>query len=252
MSAHMDSSGNGVLPVAEHRTVARVMSLLELVLTSGSQGVRLGELAALIDAPKSSVHGLAKGLVATGYFREDRGRYFIGPAVSTLLAVGPAALPSVFHHTLEQLTKTWNETSMLATLVGDSLVYVDSVEPRSVIRAAPHLHERLPLWPRSSGKVFLASMTQDRLERYLKRNPIALPHEQLMDELARVRESGNGFNIGESIAEHISIASPIVIGQAPTTLALAVVGPKSRMLDQSDQIAESVREAAASLSGQER
>jgi DNA-binding IclR family transcriptional regulator len=242
----MSTEGNA--PVAGHRTVARVMSLLELVLASDTQGVRLGELATLLDAPKSSVHGLAKGLVATGYFREDRGRYFIGPAVSTLLAAGGTDLSSVFHHTLEELTGRWEETSMVATLVGDSLVYVDSVAPRSVIRAVPHLHERLPLWPRSTGKVFLAAMNETRLDRYLRRNPIPMPRSRLLEELAQIRETGSGFNVGESIAEHISIASPILIGTAAPTIAIAVVGPRSRMEARVEDIAQSIREAAATLS----
>ena len=129
----MQKIGGGGSPAAEHRTVARVMSLLELVLASNPQGLSLGELSSMIAAPKSSVHGLAKGLVATGYFREDKGRYVVGPAVSTLLAVGPSALPAVYHHALEELTQKWGETSMLATLVGDSVVYIDTVE-------SPKLH----------------------------------------------------------------------------------------------------------------
>src|SRR5690349_21554125 len=101
----MATSSNGAaMPTAEHRTVARVMSILELVIASDPEGVRLADLSTILDAPKSSIHGLAKGLVATGYFREDRGRYFPGPAISTLLAVGPTALPSVYHHALEELT----------------------------------------------------------------------------------------------------------------------------------------------------
>jgi len=52
------------------------MAILEHVLASDADGVRLLDLSAAIDAPKSSVHGLAKGLVATGYFREERGRYW--------------------------------------------------------------------------------------------------------------------------------------------------------------------------------
>ncbi|UKA55205.1 IclR family transcriptional regulator [Arthrobacter sp. FW305-BF8] len=225
------------------------MSLLELVLTSTPQGLSLAQLASMIGAPKSSVHGLAKGLVATGYFREDKGRYVVGPAVSTLLAAGPSALPAVYHHALEELTQTWGETSMLATLVGDSVVYIDTVESPSIIRASPTLNERLPLWPRSSGKCFLAAMSPERLETYLRRNKtLPVGREQILDELSKVRETNTGFNIGESIADHISIASPIVNGTAPATLAIALVGPKSRMEENMDQIAKSVRQTAASLS----
>jgi len=234
---------------ADHRTVARVMSILELVLASDAQGMRLADLSTAIDAPKSTVHGLARGLVATGYFRDEHGRYFAGPAISSLIAVGPTAFPAVYHHALEQLTGKWNETSMLATLVGDSLVYLDSVESEAVIRAAPQLNKRLPLWPRSSGKCFLAFMEPKRLARYLRRNHRAPADAELVrGELAQIRESHIGTNIGATIADHIGIASPIIFGETPVTVAIALAGPKSRMQNHIDEMAESVRETVETLS----
>lgn len=236
-------------PAAEHRTVARVMSILELVLANDPQGVRLADLSASIDAPKSSVHGLAKGLVATGYFREDRGRYFAGPAISSLIAVGPSALPSVYRHGLEQLAEKWNETTMLATLVGDTVVYLDSVEPDNFIRAAPLLNKRLPIWPRSAGKCFLALMEPRKLESFLRRNRSA-PEDspQLRAELEEIRHRRIGYNIGDTIADHVGIASPIIVGQSPVTVAIAMAGPRSRMEGHIDEMGKSILDVVTSLS----
>src|ERR1700754_1087736 len=119
----------GDTPAAEHRTVARVMAILEVVVGSGSAGARLQGLPGAIQAPKSSIHGLAKGLVAEGYLREADGRYFLGPAVSALLASGAPHVPAVYRPTLERLSKEYGETTMLGSLVGDTLVYLDAVEP---------------------------------------------------------------------------------------------------------------------------
>ena len=240
---------NAAVPTADHRTVARVMSILELVLASDAQGMRLADLSTAIDAPKSTVHGLARGLVATGYFRDEHGRYFAGPAISSLIAVGPTAFPAVYHHALEQLTGKWNETSILATLVGDSLVYLDSVESEAVIRAAPQLNKRLPLWPRSAGKCFLAFMEPKRLEAYLRRNhPTPAEAELVRGELAQIRVTRIGMNIGSTIADHIGIASPILLAKAPVTVAIALAGPKSRMQDHIDEIAQSIRDTVEILS----
>jgi DNA-binding IclR family transcriptional regulator len=236
-------------PAAEHRTVARVMSILELVLSSERDGMRLADLSLAIDAPKSTVHGLAKGLVATGYFREERGRYFVGPAISSLIAAGPMIPSSVYHHALEELAGKWNETAMLATLVGDSVVYIDSVEPDVFIRAAPQLNKRLPIWPRSAGKCFLAFMEPKRLEAYLRRNcPDPDEAKRVRAELEQVRETRIGVNVGESIEGHIGIASPIFRGQTPPTLALVVSGLAFRMQDHVEEIARSVRDAVDALS----
>jgi DNA-binding IclR family transcriptional regulator len=214
----------------EHRTVARVMAILELAIRNDAQGIRLGDLALAVGAPKSSVHGLAKGLVATGYLREDGGRYLVGPAASTLIAIGPNALPVMYHHVLEELSAKSGETAMLASLVGDSVVYIDSVEPKAVMRVAPPINERLTIWPRAAGKCFLAFMEDGRLSQYLRRNfQDEVEAEQVRQELEKVRSTRLAFNLGGTVAEHVGIASPIFVGDAPVNIAIVLSGPKTRM-----------------------
>src|ERR1700755_2542830 len=157
----------GDTPASEHRTVARAMAILELVVGSDAAGVRLGDLSSSIRAPKSSVHGLAKGLVAEGYLREADGRYFLGPAISALLAAGAPNVPAIYRPTLDALSKRGGETTMIGSIVGDNLVYLDAVEPpQAFIRAVPAINQRLSLWPRSSGKCLLAFQDERRIEAY--------------------------------------------------------------------------------------
>src|SRR6478752_3221705 len=234
---------------AEHRTVARVMSILECVLASEDQGIRLGDLSAALEAPKSSVHVLAKGLIAAGYLREESGgHYFPGPAVSSLIAARPTTIKAVYHHSLVELATKWDETCMLASLVGDSMVYLDSVDSEAFIRATPSLNKRLSLWPRSSGKCFLAFMEPKRLDNYLRRHhPDPTSADAVRQELAEVRKNRIGINIGQSVADHIGIAVPIVPKKLPVTLAIAIAGPKLRMRDRLEEMSESLRMTAESL-----
>ena len=81
-----------VIRTPEHRTVSRVMAILEVVIASEPNGLRLADLPDMVGAPKSTIHGLARGLVATGYVREHNGRYYQGPALA-ILAVGGQHLP---------------------------------------------------------------------------------------------------------------------------------------------------------------
>ncbi|MFV0457387.1 MAG: IclR family transcriptional regulator [Actinomycetales bacterium] len=236
-------------PAAEHRTVARVMSILELVVANDPDGMRLGQLAEAIDAPKSSVHGLAKGLVATGYFREEDGRYLLGPAISSVLAVGPSAVRTICRPALEYLAREWNETAMLASLVGESVVYLDAVQAEAFIRAAPQINRRMTIWPRSSGRCFLAHMESRKLEAFLKRNKDA-PQDtpELRAELAQIRENNFAINTDVSNADRLGIASPIRFGNRPVTFAIALAGPRDRMERRIDEITRSVVEAAEAIS----
>ena len=235
----------------EHRTVSRVMAILEAVIASESTGLRLADLPDMIGAPKSSVHGLARGLVATGYLREHQGRYFQGPAVAMLTGGQqvPAAYYHALHHALEQLSKTWNETAILAALAGESVINLEVVEPDQLIRASPPVHERRPLWPGSDGKVFLAFMDPRRRDAYLRRKHKD-PREQarILAELHTIRATGVAFDRGEPIPDLYGVASPITMAGIDVTLAIAVAGPASRMAERLDDIARSVLQTARGLS----
>ena len=225
------------------------MAILEFVLASDVEGVRLLDLSIAVDAPKSSVHGLAKGLVATGYLREDRGRYFLGPAISSLMAAGPTALPALYHHALEQLAEQWNETAMLATMVGNSLVYVHAVESKEFIRAAPVLNVRMSMWPRSAAKCFLAYMDQRRLDDYLRKNHSdPTDAKMVIKELADIRETRIGVNYGGAGGAHIGIASPVLTEDLRVMVAIAMAGPKSRMEERLEDMIQSLRETTEMLS----
>ncbi|BBZ35663.1 IclR family transcriptional regulator [Mycolicibacterium confluentis] len=233
----------------EHRTVSRVMSILEAVIASESAGLRLGDLADILGAPKSSIHGLAKGLVATGYLQEKGARYVQGPAVSSLLAIGGQQVHQGYRNILEQLSKSGEETAILAVLVGESVINVDVVEPTQLIRASPPLRQRRSLWPNSSGKCFLAFMPERRRDSYLRRtfdDPEQRARAQA--ELETIRHTGVAFNRGEGVPDLYGVASPIVVAGTEVTTAIGLAGPANRMEARLDDIARLVADAARGLS----
>ena len=87
-----------------HRTVERVTRILETVVYR--PGVTLAELARTLEAPKSSVHGFVRGLLAQGWLYEQEHRFYLGPAVYSLtLASGHIRAGLVTHADLSALHK---------------------------------------------------------------------------------------------------------------------------------------------------
>lgn len=222
----------------EHRTVSRVTTILEAVARD-RRGIRLTVLAQLLDAPKSSVHGLTKGLVATGYLIERDGGYVLGPAVGALLTPGRPSLLEAARPVMEELQERCGETVALCALVGDSVVYVDLVESTQAIRYVAPLRTRRPLYPTSAGKCFLSYMKQSKVEAYLREFP-ADRRDDIRAELAEVRQNGVAYNRGETVGDVTAVASPILVAGRPTA-CLNVAGPTSRMLDKLADVASSLR-----------
>lgn len=229
----------------EHRTVSRVTGILECVARRG--GARMQELADVLGAPKSSVFGLVKGLVSTGYLVETDSVYRLGPALGSLLPrpaqdLAGAALPA-----LEALRDRFGETAMLGTAVGDSLVYATAAESRQLIRYSAPLRTRRPLFPPSAGKVLLAHRTQAWRESYVR----ALIHDPdacraALAELAEVRATGVAFNRGETLPDVTAAARPVLVG-GQLRGVIAVAGPTSRTAKRLPEIADALVGAASAV-----
>jgi DNA-binding IclR family transcriptional regulator len=231
----------------EHRTVSRVTTILERVAADHT-GVRLTELAAVLDAPRSSVHGLVKGLVATGYLREEDGAYLLGPAVGALLMAAPPTLDLTARPEMEKLHRQFDETVMLASQVGDSVVYTNAIESTRVIRYSALLHTRRPLYPTSAGKCILAFAPARMRENYLATHIAEAEQQQLVRrELTEIAVTGVAANRGETEPDDSGVASPILIGDQVASV-ICVSGPTSRILDHLDEIAAATKEAANAIS----
>ena len=73
------------MPARPHRTVDRVVEILETVSLS-QRGITLSELATAMGAAKSSVQELTNGLLARGYLIEEDRRFHLGPGPFILAA----------------------------------------------------------------------------------------------------------------------------------------------------------------------
>lgn len=232
-------------PAKPHRTVSRVTSILEAVARGGA---RMHELVSVLDAPKSSVFGLVKGLVATGYLIEDNGVYRLGPALGTLLATTDPDLVTLVRPELKLLSDTFQETAMIGTRVGESLIYLDAVESTQPIRYSAPLRVRRPLYPPSAGKILLAYWSAPRRAAYLRSIlPTTRAVRAAQAELDAVRAEGVAFNRGETLPDVSATARPVFAG-TDVVAAIAVAGPTTRIARRLPEIAEALADVTRSVS----
>lgn len=233
-------------PPESHRTVDRVVAILELVASAEPQGVRLGDLVRRVGAPKSSVHGLTRGLFASGYLRESNGAYRTGPALGNLAGlVGASVGHEAYADALEELRDYGDETALIAGRVGDDLMYLAAFESSQDVHYVPRLRERRRLWPASSGKVLLGYLTPEERERHLRQS-IADP-EGIADaerEIQRIRTAGICLNRGETRPGTVGAAAPILIAPDRVGHVLAFAGPAERLLPHLDDVAAKLQEVA--------
>jgi DNA-binding IclR family transcriptional regulator len=217
------------------------------MVAESSRAVRLAAIANSLDAPKASLHGLLKGLLATGYLRESPEGYLLGPAVSILASATESPVGETARTVLEKLRAKFDETVIVSAQVGSSVVYLDMVESYQFIRYTAPLHQRRPIYPTSTGKCFLAHMAVERRDQILSKfihDPVVL--HTVQEELSRAGVEGVAYNHGETVPDVSAAASfARLAGRSP--IAVAVVGPTHRVAPRFAQIATAVKNAATEL-----
>lgn len=155
-----------------HRTIDRVVRILEEVVHR--PGTTFGELARILEMPKSSLHGFVKGLLANGWLHEQQDgsqyRLFLGPGVySLILTSGQIRAGMVSNADLHELQEKVRAEVYLGVLVGDQLVYVAEAGSDPVAGFHPRHIIRRELLQSAGGKALLASKAEGWLTDFLRR-----------------------------------------------------------------------------------
>lgn len=214
------------MPPQHHRTIDRVVSVLELAARE-PRGLTLTEMSKAVDAPTSSLQGLVYGLVATGYLTEQGKRYYIGPAPFMLtLLTNPVAARGIDHQAIVSIHQRLDIGIIIAIQVGDSYIAIDQVTEDGQLNYRSRSGSRGPLLTSAMGKTILAHLADSELHAYLL--AAEREHKQglaaFLAEVNDIRRSGLAFNRGQSLPGAYAVATPLFDQQDRFVAAIGAVG----------------------------
>jgi DNA-binding IclR family transcriptional regulator len=228
-----------------------------LTALQGARRMTLSELAARLELPPSTVHGIVRTLVQHGMVVQERGssRYQLGPAV--------LRLGNVYLDTLELRSKAvpWAEDLARRTglAVRTGVLLLDDVviihhEPRpDGSRQMPEVGIVIPVHASALGKAMLAFLPEDA-DRVLASRPLrsmtgetVTDPEALRAELARVCAAGLAEEHDEAVLGECCLAATVVDASATAVGAIGVVVP-SAAWPVSGATRDAVRDAGRAIS----
>jgi len=205
-----------------HRTIDRVTQILEEVVYNPGMG--FAELARALDAPKSSVHGFIRGLLAKGWLYEADKRFYLGPAVYALtLASGNIRAGQVTQADLDALHNATKMTVFLGVQAGDHLIYIGESGTDAMTGFAARSNIRRMLIDTAGGKALLAAQAEGAREAYLRRQNRELVSE-FLSQFPGIVKSGVAKNFRHHGAQ-LALAS-VVRDRGGKAVGVAIlVGP---------------------------
>lgn len=164
----LDSHGPEFLEI-----LARGLRIISLFNAERRQ-LTLSELAALADAPRSSVRRVLVTLEKLG-FVEQTGRSFkLTPRILTLASAYLISnpLPLIMQPVVDRISRQIEESCSVAVLDRDDAVMVVRAIPTRIITVGLEVGYRLPAYCSSVGRVLLGGLEDAELDAYLVRTEL--------------------------------------------------------------------------------
>lgn len=191
----------------------------------------LSDVATATGLARPTARRILRTLEVLGYVRSGDGVFALTPRVLELGIgyVQSLGLWELARPHLEALVARTHESSSMAELDGSDIVYVARVAVPKLITLAVHIGTRFPAPPTSLGKVLLAGLEPDELDKALaepSRAPVVprwQPERAELDQALReVRAQGWALT-DEQLASGIrSVAAPVRDGSGRTVAAVNV------------------------------
>lgn len=237
--------------------VLRTINILETL--SQCESSNLENLSKQTELPKATLLRFLSSLTNLGYiYRDSADRYHL---TLKMFSVGSRSLKyidlvSTARPFAVELCKSLGETVHMGIPQDDYAVYVLKEESSYTLRMYSRIGKIIPLYCTAIGKIFLADMKEEDLERYLERNQLKpytaksiRSEEALKEELDRVRKRGYAVDDEEHEEQVMCIACPIKDYEGKVIAAISVSWPVFRFnKDDFDNAMRQIKQTANKIS----
>lgn len=240
------------------KSLGKMLQILEAV-SEEQGGIGAKELIEKLQLPRSTVFRMLKFLTEKDYIKNKGNVYILG---NMLLKMGTVAakqnsLIRVAHPHLMELAKMTKETTHLAELKENSVVYIDKVEGSRSVRMGSMIGNSSPLHCTGIGKAILAFLSPAELEEKLKNiefkkftNNTITSKKALLTELEIIRKRKVALDKCEHEDGVFCIAAPVFDYSGKVTAAVSVSGSAIYIKENVSEYAALVRNTASAISNE--
>ena len=218
-------------------SLARGLSVIR-AFSRSRPSMTLSEVAQRADMNRAAARRFLLTLVREGYAETD-GKYFrLRPKILELgfSALSSLSFAEIAEPPMEDLSAELGETCLAAVLDGDMCVYIARASAQRVVSVDLDVGSTLPAFTMSTGRVLLAAMSDDELERWLDEfRPVrytdhtVMSRAKLREDVIAVREKGWSIVDQEYEIGFRSLSVPIRDQGDAVVAALNVCCPSPRV-----------------------
>ncbi|WP_022888145.1 IclR family transcriptional regulator [Agromyces italicus] len=227
-----------------------------LALLQGARRLGIGELAAGLQLPPSTVHGIVKSLQAHGLVVQEAvgNRYMLGPALLKLSSVYLDTLDvrARAMRWMHELSRRTGLASRLGVESFGEVILIHHDRRPDDTEQMPETGLTIPSHASAIGKVLLAYSDEHAADvlarplRNLTADTLTDP-DKLRSEFPLIRRDALATENEEAVIGESSMAAPIIDGHGEVVAAVAIVIPANEW-PPADATANILRETARNIS----
>ncbi len=219
------------------QSLERALDILELLSRSDAE-LGVTEIGPSVDLANGTAHRLLATLTRRGYARQnpETRKYALGLKALTLATSAQEHLGPLAHPFLTELMEVSQESSNLASLDKNSVVYIDQVPAPRMVRMFTEPGNRAYPHSTGTGKVLLAYQPGEVVDSIIRQNglPRFTDHtitdaSRLKRELKEIRERGYALDSEEMEEGVRCLAAPIFGPDGRILAAMSISGPAGRL-----------------------
>lgn len=238
----------------------RGLRILNLLAQRNTR-MRVSEIAETLNIPRSATYELIFTLVTHRVIQQyDNGDVGLGYQTLVLGSAYGRGLDfgQVAQAAAHSVMQSCNETVQIGVLDGRHVLYVAKSDSNRTVRLVSTIGARLPAHCTALGKILLAFLSDDELERRLSGVKLEALTERSITEidvlhaqLTRVRDEGVASEECESNTDVACVAAPVWNAQSENVAAMSISVPVARMgRERLHELRNEVMAGAESLSRQ--
>jgi IclR family pca regulon transcriptional regulator len=172
------------------RSLERGIAVIQ-VFSREQPALTLSEVARLTNITRATARRILLTLEKLGHVHSDGKHFSLTPRVLSLgwAYLASLNLPELATPMMESLVEQTRESCSMATLDPPDIVYVARVPTRRIMTVALGVGARLPAHATSMGRVLLAGLDDEELERFLDETALERYTESTITDAARLRDT---------------------------------------------------------------
>ncbi len=244
----------------KHRipVIDRMMSILGL-MEARPMGLSIREFVQALELPRTTVYRILNSLESHGMVRRSsEGDYVLGARLLTLSSkvvsdILQYDLAAISTPHLQRFTAETGQSSKISVVDNGNVLVLAAVQGTREYALAVWPGQHLPIHAGAAGKVLLAYMPEDEVDRLMAADLPGYTGRTLTDrarlrkELAKIRRTGWAMDKGEYAASINALAAPVLDRSGKVVAAMSVPFLAGMSAEQVERLRAGVISSAAMI-----